>query len=217
MNYKEMIRVPRGLAVLAILVALALLVDFSFRDQQGATVQVQIGDQPSASASHVHAASKQELQAAFGIPLSLLFAIAGVVATFFAAAYGSSLASENSGHLDVAWTKPASRSRYALTLIAVDILGAATAFAIAFGAALIAVAIARALGSLYVDQDAWLNLARFLLLPIAFTGFWQALTASRKAQSGGIVGLSVVACVVFLGLGAAHLPTAFHALVSFVN
>jgi len=218
MNYKEMIRVRRGLVVLAILVALALLVDFSFRDQQGSsTVQVQIGDQAPPAASHVHVAPEQELRARFGIPLSLLFAIAGIVATFFAAMYGSSLASENNGHLDVAWTMPASRNRYALTLIAVDILGAVTAFAMALGTALIELAIARMLGNVYVDQDAWLNLARFLLLPIAFTGFWQALTASRKAQSGGIVGLSVVACLVFLGLGAAHLPTAFHALVSFIN
>lgn len=205
MYYKELTRVKRGLLVLTVILSLFVLIDFAFSHQQGGTVHVQVGDQPQG-----HAAPARH-------PLSLLFAIAAVIATIFAGAYGGSLACENSGHLEVAWTKPASRSRYALMTIAVDLLAAWAAFGLALAAAIAVLAIGKMLGWVYVDGDAWPNLARFLLLPIAFTDLWQALTASMRSHAGNVIGFSVVGCVILLSLSMAPLPAFWHGLVDFLN
>ncbi|MDQ6824470.1 MAG: hypothetical protein M3007_03280, partial [Candidatus Eremiobacteraeota bacterium] len=235
MYYKELTRVKRGLLVLTIVLALFILIGTAASHDQGGAVHVQIGDQPPAHAataagshttahSHIKAVTPHQPQtkAASGldqnqIPLSLLFAIAAVIATIFAGAYGGSLASENSGHLEVAWTKPVSRSRYALTTIGVDLLAAWAAFGITFAAAIAVIAIGRMLGWVYVDGDAWPNLVRFLLLPVAFTGLWQALTASLKTHAGNVIGFSVVACVILLSLAVAPLPRIWHGLVDILN
>ncbi|MDQ6824876.1 MAG: hypothetical protein M3007_05355, partial [Candidatus Eremiobacteraeota bacterium] len=119
--------------------------------------------------------------------------------------------------LEVAWTKPASRTHYALTTIGVDLLAAWAAFGLALAAALAVIAIGKMLGWVYVDADAWQNLARFLLLPVAFTGLWQALTASMRSHAGNVIGFSVVGCVILLSLSLAPLPTFWHGLVDFLN
>jgi len=49
---------------------------------------------------------------------------------FLATGLGLTLAAENDGHLEFAWTRPVTRERYALGIFAVDIAGMAVAFAI---------------------------------------------------------------------------------------
>src|SRR5579864_5254385 len=110
MYFKELLRVTRGLYILTVILVLIVV----------ANLVLHQGDTSGADR----------------IPLSLLFAIAGVIATIFAGAFGSSLAAENHGHLDVAWTKPASRNRYALVTVAVDLSATMVAFALCLVAAL---------------------------------------------------------------------------------
>jgi hypothetical protein len=47
------------------------------------------------------------------IPIIVIFAIGGFAASVYATMLGG-LADDNDGHLSLAWTKPASRARYAL-------------------------------------------------------------------------------------------------------
>lgn len=210
MYYKELVRVGRGLLVLTVILVVLILVNLAVGGGgHPAVVQVQVNNSPQVATAP---ADHNDL-----LPLSLLFAIAGVVATIFAGAYGGSLAAENNGHLDVAWTKPASRSRYALTLFSVDLLGSFAAFALSLATSLVILAIGRYFHYLYVDQDAWRNLARFGLLPFAFFGLWQAITAKLRGQAGNVIGLSVVVSVILLAFGASPLGGAWHAIFKFLN
>jgi len=57
------------------------------------------------------------------LPLSILVLISGCVAAIVATLFGLALSRENDGHLELAWTKPASRETYALTAVAMDVVG----------------------------------------------------------------------------------------------
>lgn len=203
MYYREFLRARRNLLIFAaILGCLVVLQIVSNISQHGSIVQV-----------NIHPGSSGGDQ----MPLSLLFAIAGITATIFAGILGTSLSSENSGHLELAWTKPASRDRYALTVMTVDIAAVFAAFALAL--AIIALVIYLAGGWNYVvtDTQAWQNLARFIALPFAWFALMQALTASLRERGGLVAGLSWVGALVLLGLGAAQLTPLWSALIKFIN
>ncbi len=227
MYYKEFLRIRRGLIWLSVVCAIILALTGYARlssHNSGSTINVEIGDTsagvnsmpaPHRAVKHAHAVHPRPNQPV--IPWSLFFAIAGVVATIFAGIYGVSLSDENQGHLEVAWTKPRSRSRYALTNIAADYAGALAAFAITILTAVLCTAIAGLVSNIFIDRDAWLNLVRFLALPLAWLGLVQAATASLRERGGAVSGGLWVAAVVLLALEIANLPRMWHGIVAFLN
>ncbi|MBC5806121.1 MAG: hypothetical protein ACR2KS_10880 [Candidatus Eremiobacter antarcticus] len=227
MIYKEYLRISRGIIWLSIVCALFLALTGYGRltsHSPASTIDVEIGaDAGTHSAQAAHHAVKHVHHAVHPgphqpvIPWSLLFAIAGIVATIFAGIYGASLSNENQGHLEVAWTKPRSRSRYALIDMAADYAGATCAFALTLLTAVACLAIAGLVTNLFIDRDAWLNLVRFLVLPLAWLGLVQAATASLRERSGAVSGGLWVAAVALLGLEIADLPRMWHGVVAFLN
>jgi len=215
MYYKEWLRVRRGLIVFVIMLGVLLSLHFiliPLMDQSSNThFVIGTGGHSAAHAAPAKAPPDNHF------PLSVFFAIAGVVAAIYAGIYGGSLSEENDGHLALAWTKPVSRTRYALITMGVDLAFIAAIFALTVFFAAAITAQHGALGDLTVDRDAWFNLARFLLLAAAWFGVAQALTASLKERSGTVRGVSVAIAAILLGLGAATLPPAWSALVRFVN
>src|ERR1700737_625732 len=214
MYYKEWLRIRRGLIFIVVAVAVLLALHFillPWRDGSSSHVVIQTNGHAAAHAARTHNAANDQ------VALSLFFAIAGVVAAIFAGIYGGSLSDENDGHLALAWTKPVSRTRYALAIMSVDL--ALVAFVFALIVVLIADTIAQHGGAhmITVDRDAWLNLARFMLVAAAWFGLAQALTASLRQHSGTVRGVSVAIAAILLGLGAANLPPVWNDAVHFLN
>jgi hypothetical protein len=215
MYYKEWLRVRRGLIVFVIVAGVLLAVHFlllPIMDQTSNThFVIGAGGQSAAHAARAQG-SAQDL-----FPLSVFFAIAGVVAAIYAGIYGGSLSEENDGHLALAWTKPVSRTRYALGTMGVDLAFVACIFVLTVAFAAAITAQHGALRFLTIDRDAWFNLARFVLLAAAWFGVSQALTASLRVRSGTVRGVAVAIAAILLGLGAADLPSHWSALVKFAN
>ena len=215
MYFKELISVTRGLKIL--IVSLAVTLALNLIVHQGAKtvddlalVKVNVGSGPSVATATATTADDR-------VPLSLLFAIAGVIATIFAGAYGSSLAGENRGHLELAWTKPASRDRYALVTMGIDLIAIEAAFGITLAFAVAVLAGTGHLQQIVADPHLGINLVRFMLLPIAFYGLWQALTASLRSQAALVIGCSVLVCAFLLGLQAMLHGEPWHTLIRSVN
>jgi hypothetical protein len=201
--YREILRVRRNLAIfLGILAGLLVLQIISNISQHGSLVRVTITPDV---ATHTR------------LPLSLLFAIAGIVTTIFGGVLGTSLSCENTGHLALAWTKPASRNRYALTVMAVDAVAMLAAFGLTLVTTLAIVAFAAYASRLFVDGDALRNLARFLAIPFAWYALMQTLTASLRERGGLVAGLSWIVSLILLALGTAQFPPLWSHLITFAN
>lgn len=203
MWYKEWLRARRAIIIMFITAGVLLVVHFLYHALTGTLAGEPASRTPNRESD---------------VPLSLFFAFAGVVAAIFAGVFGGSLSDENDGHLALAWTKPVSRTDYALATIAVDLAFVAFVFVFTFGFfAANQIAHLGANGNVVVDRDAWWNLARFTLLAVAWYGVAQALTASLKQHSGTVRGVSVAVAAIFLAFGAADLPQPWHALVQLIN
>lgn len=214
MYYKEWLRVRRGLIIILIGAAALLALHFillPFMGQPDSGFVVDTHGHSAAHAARAHAPT-EEL-----IPLSLFFSIAGIVAAIFAGIWGGSLSDENDGHLALAWTKPVSRTRYALTLMSVDLAFVAFVFVLAVGFVAAMVYQHGELRFLRVDPNAGFNLARFTLLATAWYGLAQGLTASLRQHSGTVRGCGVVVALILLAIANSDLPTAWVATAKLVN
>ena len=112
-----------------------------------------------------------------------------LIVAFLASILGLNLASENDGHLELAWTKPVSREQYALTIFTVD--------AVAIVIALLATIFCGVLISdVWIGHQAvevsgssgWEDVLA-ILFPINIYAWIVALTASQKRNRGGFVGM----------------------------
>lgn len=152
-----------------------------------------------------------------GAPFAVLLAIAGFVAAIFATVAGTCLAAENCGHLEIAWTRPASRVAYAARLMLVDVGGIAAIFVFTFAVSL-ALLYAKGWQSyVYMGHDVLPLLLRFVAYPLAWFGLVAALTASVRARAGAIAGFSWLAAGLLLILLTLNLPAAIHAVVESLN
>ncbi len=228
MNYKELLRVRNIFVAFVItLVAIGLFVGLlSGHSKVNVTV-----DPPAPTAHHVAAVSDgsgtttrvqtpgiEISDTDHGVPFVVLIAVASFVAAIFATVVGTCLAAENCGHLEVAWTRPASRVAYAARLMAVDVVGIAAIFifTIAFSLALIYVKGWQ--GYIYKGEDVMPFLGRFAAYPLAWFGLVVALTASVRARAGAIAGFSWAAGVLLIILLTLNnLPPAIHAVLEVLN
>ncbi len=122
------------------------------------------------------------------LPVDYLLIAASFLAAIMATVVGNALSKENE-HLELAWTKPASPERYALTAIGVDVVGILAAFALAI-CAMIAMASLFGIPHLVRSAQTPLVAAVALLFPLSWYALMQGMTASLRRGSGLILGLS---------------------------
>lgn len=152
-----------------------------------------------------------------GVPLPFFFAVAGLVCTWFACRFARTLSDENDGHLPVVFTRPVSRTQYALGAIAMDSLGMLAIFVMVVVAQFIITGQHKALDLIVVPPDTGIQLVRFLALPFAYYGILMALASWSGKGGRGITWLSYAASYVLLLLAAIGLEAPWGTIVTIIN
>jgi ABC-type transport system involved in multi-copper enzyme maturation permease subunit len=124
-----------------------------------------------------------------------LFAMAIPIGLFAGTLLGGPLSKENNGHLDLAWTKPVSRARYALSAMLVDLATIAVAEVVTVLALLLASLFWDA-PKISFDALAPRYVAFALLVPAAWYACLTAFSASLKRGPGAVLGIGWVVAVV---------------------
>ena len=124
-----------------------------------------------------------------------LFGTAIPIGLLVATLLGGPLSKENNGHLELAWTKPLSRERYALSAVLVDLITIAVAEA-ATVLALVLAAMFWDLPKLSADAVALKHIAFALLAPAAWYACLTACSAALKRGPGAVLGIGWVVAVV---------------------
>ena len=114
-----------------------------------------------------------------------------IVATFL----GGALSKENDGHLELAWTKPVSRDRYALAAIGVDLAAIVIAQLLCLAVTLIGVLLFIVPRFGYGPHVGW-NIVVALLAPAAWYALLTAASASVKRGPGMVCGLGWLAAII---------------------
>jgi len=144
---------------------------------------------------------------------------AALVAAVVASILGSSLATENCGHLEIAWTKPVSRTVRALGTFAIDLAAVIVIFGMTFAAAfLVASFLDGQIIRVTFDPPTLAKLGRFLLFPVAWFGMSQGLTSRiHGKQAGMVIGLSWPIAEGLSLLTAVSLALPFRGVVALLN
>ena len=148
-------------------------------------------------------------------PWITMFIAGAFAAAVVATVLGSTLSQEN-GHLEVAWTRPKSRTNYASALMGMDAAGILVAQLVAFAFLAAHYAIYHRNVTLVAGPNDALNLLRFALFPIAWYALIVALSASLR-RAGLVQGLIWPIALVLAVLAAAPLPQVWHGIVSVIN
>lgn len=117
------------------------------------------------------------------IPAGTLFLIAAMVGAIVAAIFGLALSRENDGHLELAWTKPASRLRYALGAVAMDTAGAVAAAVMTLVTIVLVLAIYGEAGHIVIYPDSWIAAVFSIAFALSFYGIIVAVTASLRGAA----------------------------------
>jgi len=151
--------------------------------------------------------------------LAIIGYSAAIAAAIFASIFGSSLAIENDGHLEIAWTRPISRTRNALGKLFIDVAAIVAVFALVYATGwLVAALLGGHLPKASYDGASLLKVARFLAFPLAWFGMTQALTAGIKGSwYGAIVGPLWPVCQGLFAVGLLPLPAAWHKVWQIAN
>jgi len=141
--------------------------------------------------------------ARINLDASIFFAIATFLGFITATLLSCTLGKENDGHLEFAWTKPASREMYALTAIGVDV-------AAIVASELAAVLVFLLLLALFPGPTlTWLPTASAVLLaallgPTAWYALLTMASASLKRGLGAVVGTAWPVAVTLPGFARAY-------------
>jgi hypothetical protein len=138
------------------------------------------------------------------VPLEFYLAFGYIVALIVATAYGASFAKENNGHLEIAFLRPVSRERLALSVIAADCAGILIAEILTVIAVVIGQTFFEFPHFRLTGIDANFVLA-IVIVPLAWYLFLNAASASLKRGSGAIIGFSWPVAAVLIALGSADL------------
>lgn len=134
-----------------------------------------------------------------GYPLGILFLITIPMGLIVASLLGGVLSKENDEHLELAWTKPVSRERYAGSAIAVDAIAIALSQMLALAVGLLANLMFFVPRFEYDGNTGWAILMAFAV-PIAWYALVTAASASLKRGPGMVIGLGWVAAVLIPGI-----------------
>jgi ABC-type transport system involved in multi-copper enzyme maturation permease subunit len=124
------------------------------------------------------------------VDLTMLLSGSAALVGGFATVLGLNLASENDGHLELAWTKPVSRDGYALGVFAVDI--GAMAACLLFTVLCVAIVVDVYAGGQAISLGSGDHLLGALALcgfPLCVYAWITALSASVKRNRGSIAGM----------------------------
>lgn len=136
------------------------------------------------------------------IPFGILFATSIIMGFIVASLLGGVLSKENDGHLELAWTKPVSRERYALAAFGIDIAAIVFAQIMWVVTAYVCMLLFFVPGVTF-EQNAGLHVAITLLGCI---GWYAALTgwsASIKRGPGIVIGLGWLFATIVPGIADA--------------
>lgn len=208
MYYFEQLRVRNSLIWLIVTLAIMLgIIALVNALAPHGHVNVSVGDDP-----HTTPSEPTTLIELLGAA-SLL--VGGIMATIF----GNSLARENDGHLEVAWTKPVSRTTYATAVMLVDGVGLLLSVVLGFIALVLILMDVRSPITFSVPPSSLLDIARFMLFPLAWYALIVALSA--RLRGGGVVqGLIWPISLGLTAIAVAPLPPVWHAIakiISFLN
>lgn len=115
---------------------------------------------------------------------------------------GGVLSKENDGHLELAWTKPVSRERYALAAMAVDAVTIVVSQLLALAVALIAALMFVLPHFSYARTFGW-YIFLAMAAPVAWYALITAASASIKRGPGVVIGVAWVAAILVPSLGHA--------------
>lgn len=224
MYYKELLRVRSLLIKFAIVVACIALFVFLLSGHGSVSVNLlpeaghhAIVASASSGDTNIYAPGIEVHGANHGVPFEALPALAAFGAAIFAMILGCCLAYENCGHLEIAWTRPASRIGYATRIMLVDAAGILLAFAFTL---LVCAAFVSAKGwwhYFYSGQGLAWTIPGFVVYPFAWYGLIAAVTASVRGGAGLLVGLTWIVASVLVVLRTLKLPPTIHAVVGVVN
>jgi hypothetical protein len=134
--------------------------------------------------------------------LGILFLVTILMGLIVASILAGPLAKENDGHLEIAWTKPVSRERYALESIAVDAIAIVLAQLLTIFVALLATLMFFVPRFAYGPNMGW-EIVFAIAAPIVWYALLTAASASLKRGPGMVVGLGWVAALLVPGLAGA--------------
>lgn len=131
-----------------------------------------------------------------------LFLVTIPMGLIVASMLAGALAKENDGHLELAWTKPVSRERYAVASILVDSAAIAISQILTIAVTLLATIM------FFVPRFDWpwtvgWHVALAVVAPIAWYALITAVSASLKRGPGAVIGLGWVAAVIIPGVAGA--------------
>lgn len=134
--------------------------------------------------------------------LGVLFLFTIPMGLIVASLLGGALAKENDGHLELAWTKPVTREKYAVASLVVD------AGAIIISQVLCVAVTLLATLMFFVPRFGWPATTGWHLLtafagPIAWYALITAASASIKRGPGAVIGLGWVAALIIPGVAQA--------------
>jgi hypothetical protein len=222
MSYKEILRVRSLFIKFAItivsLILLIVLLSGHAHVSVGPslTAHTQIASAAAGDTTNIYGPGVEITGAKHGAPYEVLFGIAGFVSAIFALILGTFLAGENN-HLEIAWTRPASRVGYALRGIAVDCVGILAAFLFTLVIIATFVTLEAWWPNLHADRALAVTAIRYVMYPFAWYGLILAVTASLRGGAGIVVGLTWVAAAVLAALLTIPLPPAIHATLTFID
>lgn len=141
--------------------------------------------------------------ARFDIDFSVFFALAVLFGLGIATLLSCPLGKENDGHLELVWTKPASREVYALIAISVDIAAIAAAELATVAVFLFMFLLFPGPALTWEPATTGVLLAA-LLGPVAWYALLTALSASLKRGMGAVVGTAWPVALILPGLSLAY-------------
>ncbi|HEY9180739.1 MAG TPA: hypothetical protein VIO32_08455 [Candidatus Baltobacteraceae bacterium] len=131
--------------------------------------------------------------------LSGLFLATLPMGLIVASLLGGLLAKENDGHLELAWTKPVSRERYATAGIVVDAVAIVATQLLTIAVTLVATLMFFVPRFTWPGDGAW-YIAFAVAAPIAWYALITAASASLKRGPGAVVGLGWVVALLIPGV-----------------
>lgn len=162
---------------------------------------------------------RPEVPVNVAIPFGIALFVGLVVATIL----GGPLGRENINHLELVWTKPVSRIRYAFAAMTADLTAVLASQLLAVVVIFLCVLLFTR-PTFYTDGASGVTILRTLLGPIAWYAMYVGLTSSLKRGRGAVLGLSWAAALILPGLtligafpGSPPLAVIAHDVFSFLN
>jgi hypothetical protein len=139
------------------------------------------------------------------IPIEAFVGAGAFVASIIATILACGLSHENSGHLALAWTKPASRAKLAALMSLVDLGAIYVAFALGLAFGYGVLSIFGLVGYVQSDSATLDFVLRSLLAPLAWYGVTRAATASMRGRAGAVAATIWIVGSIVVGLDQSHI------------